>query len=74
MKNAKKLLIIYYVAFFCVVVLGKVTGAPVFASLTWATIFIIGCMPVIATVGIGFLIFLFLCVWYAVNDPSKWEE
>lgn len=74
MTSLKKLLIIYYVAFFCIVVLGKVTGAPVFAGLGWWSIVFIGCIPVIATIGIGFVIFLFLCVWYAVNDPSKWEE
>src|SRR5690554_5843290 len=74
MRNTKRILVIYYIAFFAVVVLGKLLALPFFAGLGWGTILFIATIPVIATLGIGFLIFLILCVWYLVNDKSKWEE
>lgn len=74
MNAAKRLLATYYIAFFAVIVLGKLIGSQFFAGLSWFSIFLIGLMPPIAMVGIGFMIFLFLCVWYLINDRSKWEE
>ncbi len=74
MKTAKRLLATYYIAFLAVIVLGKLIGAQFFAGLSWWTVLFIGLIPLLATIGIGFLIFLFLCMWYLVNDKSKWEE